>query len=153
PVRWYHLNPDVPTDSTLGPDVLGDQMTWCVYNDASTGPRDNSDFQPATNPLGIEVRQTTFGFNRQGPRAKGLFIIYKLYNRGTSTIDSMYVSQWCDPDLGGFTDDLVGCDTTRSIGFCYNATNADAVYGTRPPAEGFDFLSGAVNAVGDTLGM
>ena len=62
-------------------------------------------------------------------------------------------TQWADPDLGGFTDDLVGCDTTLSLGYCYNATNNDQLYGSTPPAVGYDFFLGPVTAAGDTLGL
>jgi hypothetical protein len=54
----------------------------------------------------------------------------------------MFVSLWADPDLGGFTDDLVGVDTTLSLGYCYNATNNDQLYGLTPPAIGYDFFRG-----------
>jgi hypothetical protein len=64
----------------------------------------------------------------------------------------MYVCGWADPDLGGFTDDLVGCDTTRSMAYCYNGTNNDAVYGSTPPAIGLCLLQGVPTA-SDTLCM
>ena len=52
----------------------------------------------------------------------------------------MYCGLWFDPDLGGFADDLVGYDRGRNLGFCYNATNSDLVYGSTPPAVGVDLL-------------
>ena len=75
---------------------------------------------------------------------------------GTAFGDSlkdMYVSLWCDPDLGGATDDLVGCDTTLALGYCYNATNNDLVYGSTPPAVGTDLLRGPAVRGGQVLGM
>jgi hypothetical protein len=33
------------------------------------------------------------------------------------------------PGSRGFTDDLVGCDTLLSLGYCYNAGNDDELYG------------------------
>jgi hypothetical protein len=71
-----------------------------------------------------------------------VFSRFKIINRGPSTLKAMRVAFWSDPDLGGFTDDLVSCDSTRSLGFCYNATNSDAVYGATPPAVGLDLLRG-----------
>jgi hypothetical protein len=52
----------------------------------------------------------------------------------------------------------VGCDTTLSVGYVYNATNADAQYGATPPCVGYDFFRGpivptATPGVYDTLGM
>jgi hypothetical protein len=77
--------------------------------------------------------------------------------KGSNTLDSAYVSIWCDPDLGGPNDDLVGCDTSLALGYCYNGTNADAVYGGSPPAVGIALIRGPVVSpsagVSDTLGM
>src|SRR5207249_3760761 len=65
-----------------------------------------------------------------------------------------FVSIWMDPDLGGFTDDLVGSDVPLSLGYVYNATNNDAIYGSAPPAVGVDFFLGPINrATGDTLAL
>ena len=155
PWRNYRL-PDTSTpaeDDSVdvpGPDVLGDQMLWCVYNDAE--PTGHNNDAGSTNPLGVEVQQTTFAFDRQGALGQTLFIKYLLINKGGNTLDSMFVSQWSDPDLGGaagFTDDLVGCDTLpdgtaqpRSLGYVYNATNNDGGYGSAPPALGYDFFQG-----------
>src|SRR5262249_49098780 len=80
-------------------------------------------------------------------------------NAGGNTLDNTYISQWMDPDLGNFTDDQVGCDTLldvtnkpRSLGFVYNGSNHDDVYGDVPPALGVDFLKGPI--VGSTtLGL
>jgi hypothetical protein len=135
---------DVP-----GPDVLGDQMLWCVYNDADGTLHINNAGQ--TNPLGVEVQQTTFGFNRQGALGNTVFVKFKIINAGADTLKNMFASLWSDPDLGGATDDLVGCDTTTSLGYIYNATNDDQLYGAAPPAVGYDFFLGPIDAVGDTL--
>ncbi len=139
---------EVQADGTL--NVLGDQMMWAVYNDAD--PANHTNRAGTTSPLGIEVQQTTFAFNRLDALGNTIFIKYRLINKGGNTIDSMFVSQWSDPDLGGFTDDLVACDVATSMGYCYNATNNDGLYGSAPPAVGYDFFQGPT--VGGTpLGM
>jgi len=144
-----------------GPDVAGDMMTWCVYNDAD--PANHTNDAGGSTPLGIEIQQKTFAFNRQGALGNTVFIEYTLINKGTQLLEDMYISQWSDPDLGGspgFTDDLVGCDTLpdntgkpRSLGFVYNSNNNDGGYGSNPPALGFDFFKGPVGDSGDTLGL
>lgn len=136
---------DVP-----GPDVVGDMMCWAVYNDAN--PANHTNDAGGSAPLGVEIQQTTFAFNRQGALGATIFMSYKLINKGGQTLDSMYISQWSDPDLGGaagYTDDLVGCDTLpdgtgkpRSLGYVYNSTNNDGGYGSAPPALGYDFFQG-----------
>jgi hypothetical protein len=143
-----------PTDSVdvPGPDVLGDQMLWCVYNDGDPVLHNNN--AGSTPPMGVEVQQTTFAFNVTGALGNTVFLKFKIINAGNQTLDNMFCSMWADPDLGGFTDDLVGCDTTLSLGFCYNATNEDQQYGGTPPAVGYDFFLGPINKVtGDTLGL
>jgi hypothetical protein len=141
-----------PLDSLGNPLLLGDATIWSVFNDADPGVHSNM----STAPLGLEVQQTVFAFNRAGALGNIIFVKWKFINKGGNTLDSTYVSVWSDPDLGGFTDDLVGCDTTLSLGYCYNATNADGQYGSRPPAVGYDFFRGPIvwnGASYDTLGM
>ncbi len=143
PTRDYRLpNPNVPGDSVTitGPDVSGDQMLWSVYNDADPSAHINN--AGRTAPLGVEIQQTTFGFDRQGALGNTVFLRYQITNHSGAPIDSMYVQLWADPDLGGAGDDLVGCDTTLSLGYCYNSTNTDQLYGDRPPALGYDFFQG-----------
>jgi hypothetical protein len=157
PTRLYRLpattTPD-PTDSVdvLGPDVAGDQMLWAIFNDADPNLHTNN--AGGTAPLGVEVQQTMFAFNQPEDLRNTVFLRFLLINKGLNSLDSMFVSLWSDPDLGGFTDDFVGCDTTRASGFCYNADASDAVYGVPPPALGYVLLRGAVErATGDTLGL
>ncbi len=74
-----------------------------------------------------------------------IFISYKFINKSGVELDSMYVSQWCDPDLGFAGDDATGCDTTRSLGYVYNGEPTDANFaslGLPPPSAGFDFFQG-----------
>lgn len=135
----------VQGDGTL--DITGDQMLWSVFNDFNKGSAHNG--ASSGLPLGIEVQQTTFAFSRQGPLGNTVFIHYKIINRSSNTLSNAYVSQWSDPDLGGFTDDLVGCDTTLSVGYIYNGDNDDEQYGTQAPSVGYDFLQGP--KVGSTI--
>jgi hypothetical protein len=143
PTRMYRFpGATNPADSVdvLGPDIRGDQMLWAVYNDADPAVHINRGGR--TNPLGVEIQQTTFGFARQGALGNTIFLEFKVKNKGGNQIDSLFIQMWSDPDLGGFTDDLVGCDTTLSLGYIYNATNTDQQYGNRPPAVGYDFFQG-----------
>ena len=134
-------------DGDTVPDMIGDQMLWAVFNDADPAQHGNNSGE--TDPLGIEVRQTTFGWDRQGALGNIIFIRLQIFNRGPNTIQDCYFSLWADPDLGGYTDDLVGCDTILSIGYVYNATNQDEQYGNRPPCLGYDFFQGPLVATGN----
>lgn len=154
PYEWPRAD-GAPTDSLGRPALLGDQMIWSVYNDAD--PSLHTDLSGGTEPLGVEIQQSTFAFYNGAGLDNVVFLKYTIINKGPNTLDSTYVSLWADPDLGGFSDDLVGCDTTLSLGYCYNSNNNDAYYGDRPPAVGFDFFRGPIVQVSpgvyDTLGM
>lgn len=157
PTRIHRLpittTPD-PTDSAdvLGPDVAGDQMLWCVYNDAN--PARHISGAGSTAPLDVEVQQTIFAFNGDENLRNTVFLRYRIINKGANTLDSMVASLWCDADVGGASDDFDGCDTTRGLGFAYNARHADNVYGDRPPALGYAILRGPAGlTAGDTLGL
>jgi hypothetical protein len=146
---WDHwpVEDGAPVDSLGNPLILGDQSLWCVYNDADPERHVNME----TDALGLEVQQNVFAFNRTGALGYTVFLKFVIINKGFNTLDSTYVALWCDPDLGGASDDLVGCDTTLSLGYCYNATNNDNVYLRRPPAVGYDFFQGPiVPSAGDT---
>jgi hypothetical protein len=129
------------------PEMLGDQMLWAVFNDADTTAHGNN--AGSTNPLGLEVRQTTFGFDRTDPLGNIIFIRLRIVNKGTSVLNECYFSLWSDADLGQFTDDLVGCDTTLSLGFCYNGDNDDNQSGSTPPCVGYDFFQGPLLFTGN----
>ena len=120
------------------PLILGDQTLWCVYNDAN----DAKHTYMQTKALGLEVQQTIFAFDRTGALGNVIFARFLIINKGGNKIDSTFVSVWSDPDLGQADNDLVGTDVGLSLGYCYNATNSDAVYGATPPAVGFDFFKG-----------
>ncbi|MBI5266850.1 MAG: hypothetical protein HY851_06415 [candidate division Zixibacteria bacterium] len=133
---------DTTVDTTIDtvPSLIGDQMAWMVFNDGDAAQHSND--AGSTLPLGVEVQQSSFAFNREDAMGNIVFIKYKIINKGGRYLRNMFVSLWADPDLGGASDDLVGCDSTLSLGFCYNATNNDSKYGSTPPAVGFDFFQG-----------
>lgn len=58
-----------------------------------------------------------------------IFTEYRIINRGSLPWTKCYIAQWTDDDLGGATDDAVGCDTILNLGFTYNSTNNDPSYG------------------------
>ena len=146
-----HGAPSISVQADGSLNTLGDEMMWAVYNDLDSTAHNNR-ADNLFKALGIEVQQTTFAFAAQGALNNTIFIKYKFINRGPWFLDQMYASQWCDPDLGGATDDLVGCDVPKSLGFVYNATNSDDQYGTFVPSVGFDFFKGPIVA-GSPLGL
>ena len=143
---------DEPGLAGSDPNSPADQVLWTVYNDLDI--TQSTGFL-GSNPIGIEVQKTIWGYKRSDALGNIYFGKYKLINKGgaatvgttkgTFTIDSMYVCQWSDPDMGTFSDDIIGCDTLLSMGYVYNANAIDQVYrsyGYPPPAAGYDFLQG-----------
>jgi hypothetical protein len=146
-----------PVNPDGTPQVLGDMTLWSVCNDRVPGVPTNRAGTAGTdsaNSLGLEVQQTTFAFSRSGPLNNILFIKYRIINKGGNYLHNAYVSLWADPDVGDGNDDLVGCDTVLSVGFCYNGSNLDGVYGVGPPCVGWDFFQGPLDkATGKRLPM
>jgi len=155
---------DEPGVAGGDPNSPADQVMWTVYNDLDEADATNF---VGSKSIGVEVQKTIWGYKRSDALGNLYFSRYKFINKGgvdTSAaagdqlgsfwVDSMYFCQWSDPDLGSFSDDLVGCDTTLSMGFVYNANGIDATYrayNLPPPAAGYDFLAGpTVPAVGDS---
>lgn len=128
-----------------------DQTIWFVCNDLNSG---NTTNLYGSNPMGIELQVTAWAYNQTGALGNMLFRKYIIINKGTNVIDSMYVSQFSDIDLGNASDDFAGCDTVdnASLGYVYNGFASDATYTPLPPpAVGFDFFQGPiVDSPGDS---
>ncbi|HEY4799204.1 MAG TPA: hypothetical protein VII99_09035, partial [Bacteroidia bacterium] len=130
----------IPTDQ-----LFGDQCVWWVIND-------KGDIHTNTqgNPMGLEVHCQAFSFFTDDEINNMTFINYRIYNRSSLQLDSTFIGIWCDPDLGCATDDFVGCDVARGLGYVYNGTNNDVScsgelgYGLNPPAMGIDFFRGPI---------
>ncbi|MCI0698438.1 T9SS type A sorting domain-containing protein [candidate division KSB1 bacterium] len=136
-------------DGSRMPALLGTSMTWCVYNDLDEILHSRLF---STKPLGIEVQQTAWGFNRPDAFGDMLFFKFVIINKGGVDVTDTYVSFWADIDIGDAAD-LVGSDTTISLGYMYK-TQADGLYGTSPPAIGYDFFQGPiVPSPGDTANV
>ncbi len=138
-----------PADTLGNPLLFGEQTLWSVFNDTDSNAHDWT-YGGGTEPLGIEVQQTVWGSALENEE-NVLYVKYKIYNRGENDIDSLYIVLWADPDIGGPNDDLVGCDTTFNLIFCYNAADHDYYYDNIPPAWGIKVIAGpVVPSPGDT---
>lgn len=138
---------DVDGDNIYNPDIDipgvpgADQTIWFVANDLN---RDITQRMYGSDPMGIEMQATIWGYNQDGALGNMMFRKYKIINKSGKTFKNMYVSMFSDTDVGTATDDFVGCDTTLSLAFGYNAKAKDPTYGYIPPAVGFDFFQGPV---------
>ena len=127
-----------PVNSDGTPKLLGDQTLFSVYNELNP-----EGHVYGSSPIGAEVRQTTFGFNKAGTLQNTVFVHYSIINRSSQHWTNAYAALWSDPDLGDAYDDLVGSDPQRDLAYAYNGFPADAMYGDAPPSVGYVFLQGA----------
>ena len=148
---------DVNNDGVYEPniDIPGipgaAQTIFIKYND------DNSASAYGSPPIGLEVSETYWAYAYSGALGNVIYKKVDIVYKGTpksasdSKIDSMYIVQWADPDVGNSTDDLAGSDTTLNLGYSYSAGTVDADYQGLgfTPAVGYDFLQGVSKYTGN----
>lgn len=122
--------------------IKGDETLWWVFND-----KGNIHTETQGTPIGLEIRAQAFGFATNDEINNMTFYSYEIINRSTYRLTGTYFSQWVDTDLGFATDDYVGCDVDRGLGYSYNGKPKDGdgqfwAYGDQPPAIGVDFFQG-----------
>jgi len=147
---WVDNNGDGVYDQEVDqPRLYGDETNWMVMNDLDTA---TTQFFAGTDPIGLEIQCTIYGYDRQDALADVVFKRYKVFNKGDNFIDDMALGYWSDVDLGDAQDDFFGCDTLLDLGYCYNASNSDEVYGSPPPAVGYTILQGPIieGSLGDS---
>ncbi len=150
PVEWGapfidHNRNGVYDFGTDEPGIAGaDQVVWQVVNDAAAFDLYLSP------PIGLEIQETFWTYNSERfPFDQLIFMRYQLINKSGLRIDSMFVGQWSDSDIGSFVDDLAGCDRELSLGYGYNGNSYDVDFqklGLPAPAAGFQLLQGPVVA-------
>ncbi len=138
---------------------FADEMIFYIYNDAG-GIHSESN----GDAIQMEVQVQAFAYSTNDEINDMTFQRYKLINRAIESIDSMFFAMWVDPDLGCFTDDYVGCDTSRSLGYVYNQDALDGeascndcsgvnTYCTDIPILGVDYFRGPLDENLNELGM
>ena len=143
---WYDFLREVNCAGRKREDIVplfGDETFYWIFND-----KGNAHTESQGQPIGMEIRAQAFAFNSNDEINNMTFYNYVLINQGTQTLTDTYFGSWVDADLGTSTDDYVGCDVRRGLGYCYNGDNNDQTstsslgYGLNPPAVGVDFFEG-----------
>ena len=132
--------------------LFGDKTLWWVFND-------KGDVHTETGGLamGVEIRGQAFAFKTDNEINDMTFYSYEIINRSSFSLTQTYMTVWNDADLGCYTDDLVGCDVGRGLGFIFNGDGIDedcggsAGYQNTPPAIGCDFFQGPLADPGDGI--
>ena len=128
---------------------LSDQTLWYVANDLDSIRTLNLS---GSKPIGLEMQKTIWAYNLGGALAQTVYSRTRILNKSGVPLDSMFIMQWVDPDIGDAADDFAGCDTLMNLGYAYNGNTVDAIYGSAPPAVGYRLLQGPIVAgtAGDT---
>ncbi|MFZ4545011.1 MAG: hypothetical protein ACOYOA_13235, partial [Saprospiraceae bacterium] len=137
-----------------------DEIVFWVFNDEGGGGSHTSSKGKA---IRMEVQVQAFAYATNDELNNMTFMHYRLINRASEKIDSMFFAMWSDPDVGCFVDDYVGCDTTRgpkglprNLMYMYNVDEVDgnpgtacqdgsATYGTKIPIVGVDYFRGPLD--------
>lgn len=163
PADWGAPFNDVDGDGIYNPniDIPGvngaHQTIWYVANDFDTAVCRSL---YGCDPMKTEVQVTIWGYSMPStPYDNIMFKKYKITNYNSVDIDSMYISQWSDDDIGDAGDDFVGVDTLLSLKYSYNGDDYDESYsyfnngyGELIPSVGYQLLQGPIvkGSISDT---
>lgn len=137
----YYMAPfvDVDQDSLYDPAgdgdypcIEGDQAIWFVFND-DAGPHDGS----GGTKLGIQVKAMAYAYKCDSACPvlwldHANFFHYEITNKSFTAYNNTYVSLFENIELGNFSDDLIGSDSTLGLSFSYNGDPDDESYMTYP---------------------
>jgi len=137
-----------------------DEMTFWIYNDNGNVHAESQ----GSTPIKMEIQVQAFAYRTNDEINNMTFQRYKLINRATEDIKETYFAMWADPDLGCYTDDYIGCDTTRSLAYVYNVDALDGTNGCScdqgvntycedVPILGLDYFRGPRDEFDQEIGM
>jgi len=143
---YYDLNNNGQWDPAIDEPGLdeAEQVLWFVCHDLAAG-------QTAqvfgSEPIGLELQVTQWNRGAATLQANEntIFRRYRLLNKSGYDIKKMYLSHFADIDIGEFTDDLAGADSSNQLVYLYNGTVIDAYSpstGAGTPAFGVSLLQG-----------
>lgn len=141
---YYDNNNNHIYEPALGdyPLIRGDECIFSIYNDLKL-----THFESGGLPLGLEVHCMAYAFNMPDDSAlsKTIYFNYQLINRSANNYHSVIMGTFDDFDVGVWSDDYSGCDTTQNMYYAYNGDCEDdggsPNYGSYPPAQGVVWLN------------
>ena len=139
------FNPLVDKPGVKG---AGQTIYQCITDGFPENHTTGEGFGGGTIPLYSEMHFTAWSYDSIPQLADVQFIKMEVTNKNTLRWDSTFFGIVCDPDVGNASDDYIGCDLSRNLGYCYNGTDHDGngtgnSYGLHPPAVGIDLVKGA----------
>ncbi|MCB9170559.1 MAG: T9SS type A sorting domain-containing protein [Flavobacteriales bacterium] len=146
---YLDANSDGVFDPSSGdiPLFRGDAAVYQVSSDQRTAA------WTGLPPMGVDVHAMTYVCN-DSPSDTNYQVMYEHYrvvNRSSETYDTLWLASRTDTDIGGSSDDYVGCDTVLNMAFGYNGDAIDETgyaqgYGEHPPAQGLVALNADLHA-------
>jgi len=129
------------------PGIAGaDQTIWYVVNDLN---ENKCMSLYGSLPIGLEVQVTIWAYKyKEKLLGNSIFKRYRLINKSAYTIESMFIGQYVESDIGESSDDFLGCDSVLNMGYAYNSSNIDRDFSPfniiPPPAMGYILLQGPI---------
>lgn len=130
----WPLAAGAPRTQAGTPAVFGSATAWAAFDD----------LDPLTHevlngvPLGAEIRETVWA---DAAFETVLFYRFEVKNVSINPWSEVYLAAWSDVDLGLASNDVVGCDLTRHLGYVYTDSNhPEVVADGKQPAVGFCLL-------------
>lgn len=131
---WVDVNNDgIYTQGIDSVRFYGDETLFFVYNDFDT-----TTYLPnwKRKAIGLEIKTIIYGYDSTNFLGDVVFKKYQIINRGDYTINDAIISYWSDDDLGFAGDDYIGGDKNLYLGYTWNSSDSDYVYGNPAPAVG-----------------
>lgn len=145
---FLDLNGNGNYEPLLGevPEIKGDQAIFFIYND-----KGGVHTETGGASIGLEIQGMAYAYSciNDSALSNTIFLNYTIINKSSFRLDSAFVGNWTDFDIGSAMDDYVECDVTRGAYYGYNGDLIDdsapagqIPYGANPPAQAVVFLAG-----------
>ena len=138
-----------PAVDTPGISSASQTIFVCLTDGFTSSHTIGEGFGGGTAPLYAELHMTAWCYSNTGYEDMQ-FLRWNVINKSHLAWNSAYFAIISDPDLGCANDDYIGCDTTRSLGYCYNGEDVDCAGSYRypgiTPAVGIKWLSTSLQA-------
>ncbi|MEZ4722601.1 MAG: T9SS type A sorting domain-containing protein [Flavobacteriales bacterium] len=102
------------------PLIKGDQAVYWIMNDIG-----NVHTESGGMPFEVEIHVMAYAYQANNVVNNTTFYDYTIINKSDQEYHDFSLGFWTDGGLGYYLNDYVGCDSTRSLGYFYNADSID----------------------------
>ena len=134
-------------DAQGHPIIVSNQDSYCEFTDA-----DSSRHTGGGYPLHIDITQIGYSWFYE-IYEDFLFLTYYIVNNSPDTLFYVHAGICCDADVGDASDDLVGFDASRDLGYAYDYDFTEPGWTYPPGYIGFDFLESPLDTAEMQLGL